>query len=173
MKTRDLTITALLIALTAVATLVVRIPIPATQGYLNFGDSMVYISALLFGPLIGLLAGGLGSALADLFGGFSQFAPYTLVIKGLEGFLVGAISWRLAKRPAPTVGSVLTAAVAILVGGAAMIGGYYVAEAFIMGLGTAAAAAEVPGNIIQVVGGLIVAIPASLLLRGLATERAR
>jgi uncharacterized membrane protein len=173
MKTRDLTITALLIALTAVATLVVRIPIPATQGYLNFGDSMVYISALLFGPLIGLLAGGLGSALADLFGGFSQFAPYTLVIKGLEGFLVGAISWRLAKRPAPTVGNVLTAAVAILVGGAAMIGGYYVAEAFIMGLGTAAAAAEVPGNIIQVVGGLIVAIPASLLLRGLATERAR
>lgn len=167
MKTRDLTLTALLIALTTVATMVIRIPVPATQGYINLGDSMVYISALLFGPITGLLAGGIGSALADLLGGFSQFAPYTLVIKGLEGLLVGLLSWRLVRRLSPTAGSILAAGVAIVIGGGAMVSGYFVAEAYLLKLGVQAAAAEVPGNIFQVVGGLVVAIPAALILRNL------
>lgn len=171
MKTRELTLTALLIALTTVATLVIRIPVPATQGYINLGDSLVYISALLFGPVTGLLAGGIGSALADLIGGYSQFAPYTLVIKGLEGLLVGLLAWRMIKRPTPTVGGVLAAVAAIAVGGATMVFGYFVAEAFLLKLGVAAASAEVPGNIFQVVGGLIVAIPAGLALRNLAPTR--
>ncbi|MGH2436917.1 MAG: ECF transporter S component, partial [bacterium] len=93
MRTRELTVLALLIALTTAATMVIRIPVPATQGYLNLGDSMVYVSALLFGPLAGLVAGGIGSALADWLGGYAQFALYTLVIKGLEGLLVGLIAW--------------------------------------------------------------------------------
>lgn len=171
MKTRDLTVTALLIALTTVATMVVRIPVPATQGYINLGDSLVYIAALLFGPLTGLIAGGVGSALADLLGGYTQFAPYTLVIKGLEGLLVGLVAWRLTRGPTATAGGVAAAVLAILVGGAVMVGGYFVAEAFIMGLGTSAAGAEVPGNIFQVAGGLVVAIPAALLLRGLVPSR--
>lgn len=166
MKTRELTLTALLIALTTAATMVVQIPVPATQGYINLGDSMVYISALLFGPLAGLLAGGIGSALADWFSGYQQFAPYTLIVKGLEGLIVGLIAWRLLKgRPTPTSGGIVAAVVAIVAGGALMIAGYYVVEAFIMGR---AAVAEVPGNIFQVVGGLIVAIPATLLLRNVA-----
>lgn len=168
MKTRDLTLTALLIALTTVATMVIRIPVPATQGYINLGDSMVYVAALLFGPITGLLAGGIGSALADLLGGYSQFAPYTLVIKGLEGLIVGLLAWRLMKRLAPTAGSVLAAVLAIAIGGAVMVFGYFVAEAFLLKLGVQAAAAEVPGNIFQVVGGLVVAIPVALILRNLA-----
>lgn len=168
MKTRDLTLTALMIALTTVATMVIRIPVPATQGYINLGDSMVYVAALLFGPITGLLAGGIGSALADLLGGYSQFAPYTLVIKGLEGLIVGLLAWRLIKQLAPTAGSVLAAGLAIGVGGVVMVAGYFVAEAFLLKLGVQAAAAEVPGNIFQVVGGLVVAIPVALILRNLA-----
>lgn len=166
MRTRDVTLIALLIALTAVATMVIQIPVPATQGYLNLGDSMVYTSALLFGPLAGLLAGGIGSAAADWLSGYGQFAPYTLVIKGLEGLVVGLIAWGLLKRrPNPTSTGVGAALLAILAGGAVMVLGYYAVETFIMGR---AALAEVPGNIIQVVGGLIVAIPVSLALRNVA-----
>lgn len=166
MKTRDLTLLALLIALTTIATMVIQIPTPQTQGYLNLGDSMVYISALLFGPLAGLLAGGIGSALADWLTGYGQFAPYTLVIKGLEGLVVGLIVWRLLKgRPGPTSSGIGAAILAIVVGGALMVSGYYFVETFIMGK---AAAAEVPGNIMQVVGGLIVAIPVTLALRKVA-----
>lgn len=171
MKTRDLTITALLIALTTVATMVVRIPVPATQGYINLGDSLVYIAALLFGPLTGLIAGGVGSALADVVGGYTQFAPYTLVVKGLEGLLVGLVAWRSTKGPTPTAGGIAAAVLAIAIGGTVMVGGYFLSEAFIMGLGTSAAAAEVPGNIFQVVGGLVIAIPVALLLRGLVPSR--
>ncbi len=170
MSTRQLTLTALLIALTTVATMAVRVPVPATQGYINLGDSLVYISALLFGPLTGLLAGGIGSALADLLGGYGQFAPYTLVIKGLEGLVVGLIAWQATRRPAPTATGVARAVGAIIVGGALMVLGYFVVEAYVMKIGVQAASAEVPGNVFQVVGGMIVAIPATLLLRNLATS---
>ncbi len=165
MNTRQLTLTALMIALTTVATMVIRIPVPATQGYINLGDSMVYISALLFGPVTGLLAGGIGSALADLLGGYGQFAPYTFVIKGLEGLIVGVVAWQAARGPVPT--GLARAVGAVLVGGAVMVLGYFLAEAYVMRIGIQAASAEVPGNIFQVVGGLIVAIPAALLLRNL------
>ncbi len=166
MGVRRLTLLALLIALTTVATMVVQIPTPATQGYINVGDSMIYVSALLFGPLAGLLAGGIGSALADWLTGYGQFAPYTLVIKGLEGLVVGLIAWALLKgRPRPNLAGIMSAIVSMLVGGAVMVSGYYVVEQFVMGR---AAAAEVPGNIFQAVGGLVIAIPVTLLLRNLA-----
>jgi uncharacterized membrane protein len=166
MSTRQIALVALLIALVAAATLAVRIPVPATQGYINLGDSMVYVAALLFGPLTGMLAGGVGSALADLIGGYAQFAPYTLLIKGLEGLVVGWLARRLAGHLASAV-DLLGAVVAVVVGGSLMVAGYFAAEAFVMGLGPAAAAGEVPGNIFQVVGGLVAALPVSVALRRL------
>ncbi|HCP99620.1 MAG TPA: ECF transporter S component, partial [Candidatus Latescibacteria bacterium] len=64
MKVRTITQTGLLIALTVVATLFIRIPNPATQGYINLGDSMIFTIAVVFGWRVGGLAGGVGSALA-------------------------------------------------------------------------------------------------------------
>ncbi len=79
-------------ALVCIMTLVFQISIPQTQGFFNLGDSAVYISAILFGPIIGAFSGGVGSALADLILGYGVFAPITLVTKGVEGFVVGLIS---------------------------------------------------------------------------------
>ncbi|MEI3175535.1 MAG: ECF transporter S component [Lachnospiraceae bacterium] len=56
--------TALATALVCVATMVVQIPIPL--GYAHLGDSCILLAAYLFGWKIGLFAGGVGSALADL-----------------------------------------------------------------------------------------------------------
>ena len=53
---------------------------------------MVYTTAILFGPLVGAFAGGVGSMFADLFLGYLHFAPATLIIKGLEGAIVGQLS---------------------------------------------------------------------------------
>ncbi|GAG86716.1 unnamed protein product [marine sediment metagenome] len=78
-------------AFTCILTFIVPITIPATQGYINLGDIGVMISGLLFGPIIGGIAGGFGSALADLFIAPIYAIP-TLIIKGLEGFLVGFIA---------------------------------------------------------------------------------
>ena len=57
-------ITAVFMALTCVATMVVQIPIPL--GYAHLGDSVILICAFFFGPVVGALAGGIGSAMADI-----------------------------------------------------------------------------------------------------------
>jgi len=86
------------IAVVFVFTILVAISIPTTRGFWNIGETGVYIVALLFGPMVGAIAGGIGSALADLFLGYAIYAPGTLVIKGAEGFLVGYLYRLLGKR---------------------------------------------------------------------------
>jgi uncharacterized membrane protein len=99
------------------------------------------------------------------------FAPFTLVIKGLEGAIVGALGWRVMRRAAPLswTGTALVI-FSIAVGGAEMIAGYFVSEAYLLHLGIGAAASEVPGNISQALGGLIVAVPISFALRRMAVQ---
>lgn len=150
-----LALAAALAATTTVATMLVQLPIPPTRGYLNFGDIIVFSSALLFGRFVGGLAGGIGSAAADMLTGYGYFAPYTFVIKGLEGFLAGSITNRKNLR---------RDVFGWLVGAIVMVSGYFLAEAYMMGFGVPAALVEVPGNLMQVLSGAIVAIP---LARGL------
>ena len=47
----------LAVSLIALATLVIRIPNPATQGYINLGDAMLFIVALIFGWRVAGVAG--------------------------------------------------------------------------------------------------------------------
>ncbi|MDR7521622.1 MAG: ECF transporter S component [Armatimonadota bacterium] len=92
MKTREVALTGLMAALVLVITRAFVLPIPQTKGFFNLGEAGVYLAAVLFGPRVGALAGGIGSALADLTLGYAQYAPFTLVIKGIEGALVGTIA---------------------------------------------------------------------------------
>lgn len=127
------------IALVALATMSVQIPVPQTRGYINLGDTLVFVFAILFGARIGALAGGAGSALADLLTGYAHWAPFTLVIKGVEGLLVGLFAsgerryfWRL---------------LVCFLAGLEMVLGYFLVEVFLYGVG--GALAELPGNFIQ------------------------
>lgn len=142
-------------ALVAVATFFVQIPNPATRGYINFGDIMIFVSALTFGPIIGGLAGSIGSSIADLAAGYSLFAPFTFVIKGAEGVIAGFISNRISIR---------RDVLAVIFAGSEMIIGYFLAEFFPLQLGWAALT-EVPGNISQIVVGAIIGIPLTLVIR--------
>lgn len=126
---------------TAGLTLVVRIPIPGTGGYLNLGDMAVVFSGLYLGGRWGAVAGGVGSAAADVVGGFFIFAPVTLIAKGLEGFIAGTLGRR----------SLYWLALAVSV----MVAVYFVAEIFLPGMGLAAALSELPFNLIQAVVGAI------------------
>lgn len=126
---------------------------------------MIFVSGLTFGPVVGGVSGGIGSALSDGLGGFGIFVPFTLVIKGLEGFVAGLISQKGTKR------SILLLAWAS--GSAIMVSGYFLAESFFIALvfgasqytGIAAGLGELPFNVLQVAGGGIVGIPVSLGLR--------
>ena len=152
--TRSIAAMAIMSALTTVVTMF-ALPFAPTGGFFNLGDAIVMTTALIFGPIIGGVAGGLGSALADLLLGYSAFAPFTLIIKGLEGFIIGTI----AGGPGKT--SWIKLAIAWIVGGMIIVGGYWVAEAFIMGLGVTAANAEIIINIPQAIGSVI-GIPIAL-----------
>ncbi len=168
-KPRELTAAAIFAALTFIVTRYTAIPIPATKGYFNLGEVVIYIAALTFGPAVGLVAGGYGSALADYLAA-PQFMFFTLVIKGLEGYLVG---W-LAR---PTTAGRLRATV---IGGTWMVTGYFLAEtlfARVLGIAptpataVAAALTELPFNVVQVTAGIVVAVLVAVRLVPLMAEK--
>jgi len=98
LKVKNIIYAGMMIALVFVATFVIKIPIPFTQGYIHAGDAMIFLASIMFGPLIGGLAGGIGSAMADLFGGYAIWAFPTLIIKFLMGYLVGFFGYKTEKR---------------------------------------------------------------------------
>lgn len=116
-------------ALICVLTIVIQIPIPATKGFINIGDIGVMITGLLLGPVIGGIAGGVGSALADLFTGYTIYAPATLIIKGLEGFIIGVIANPRKNYQKFSYRDII----AVIVGGLIMVFGYFVYELILFG----------------------------------------
>jgi len=151
----QLVLAGIMAALVTVATFFVQIPNPATRGYINFGDIMIFVSALTFGPIVGGLAGSIGSSIADIAAGYGYFAPFTFVIKGIEGAIAGLISDRVNIR---------RDVLAVVLAGAEMIAGYFLAEFFPLQLGWAALT-EVPGNVSQIIVSAIIGIPIVLLIR--------
>ncbi len=91
-RSLKVSLTAIFTALTTVTTMSFSIYVPATKGYFNLGEVMVYTTAILLGPFIGAVAGGVGSMLADVILGYYIYAPGTLIIKGVEGFIVGLLA---------------------------------------------------------------------------------
>jgi uncharacterized membrane protein len=124
-----LSIIAIFAALTSILTFIVPITIPATSGYINLGDIGVMITASLFGPIIGGIAGGIGSAFTDLFLAPIYALP-TLIIKGLEGFFIGLIANPRKHYRKFNYRDLI----AILIGGTIMVLGYFIVELLIYGL---------------------------------------
>jgi uncharacterized membrane protein len=139
-------------ALVTVGTLLVRIPNPM-GGYFNVGDVMIFVAALTFNPLIGGIAGGFGSAIADIIG-FPVFAIPTLIIKGLEGLLSSLITNKK---------NIFRDVLAVVAAGTEMVIGYFLVEFYLWGLG--GAVAEIPGNMAQIAVGGLIGIPVALVLR--------
>ena len=158
-KIRKLVISAMMAALTYVATMVIQIPSPM-NGYVNLGDCFVLLCGWLLGPWYGGAAAGIGSMLTDLLSGYGHYAPGTFVIKGLDA-LVAALLFR-------TLGRTSTAAlVSGLVGEAIMVAGYFGYAALLLGKGLGAAA-SIPGNLVQAALGLLIGF---LLLKVLQKAR--
>ena len=157
---RDIAITAMMIALVAVVTRFLIVPIGA--GFFNLSDAAVYFTAFTFGPVIGFLAGGIGAALADLSAGYAAFEPLTFMAQGLQGLVAGVI---VLRGPGSLITRMVLAAVA---GTLTMAGVYFAGEYFGANLGwggPAQALTEVSFNLLQNIIGAAIAIPLSLLVR--------
>lgn len=148
-----LVLSAVFAALVATVTYFSWIPIPATTGYLNFGETVIYVAALAFGPFVGAFAGA-GAAISDLLvPGGAVFAPGTFIIKAMEGLVVGFLNRKLRKKLSVT----LSATLSVLVGGIILVLGYFLYE--IPVIGYSAALLEIPFNTIQLIIGLLIAVP--------------
>lgn len=150
----QISLMAIMAALVAVGTLLIRVP-NMMGGYFNVGDVLIFVSALSFNPLVGGFAGGVGSAIADAVG-FPIFAIPTLVIKGLEGIIVGLIANR--KNGYRDV-------LAVFLAGCEMVLGYFLVEWLVLQWGLGGAFAEAPANIAQIIVGGVVGIPLAYIIR--------
>ena len=87
-ESRAIAVNALAAALVCIGTMAIQIPIPL--GYMHLGNACILLMAAMFGPVTGMLAGGIGSAMADLLTGYTQWVLPTLLIKCAMGFVL----WR-------------------------------------------------------------------------------
>lgn len=154
-KIRKLVLAALMAALCTIMTMVIQVPSPM-QGYVNLGDCAVLMSAWVLGPLYGGAAAGIGSALADLLSSYAHYVPGTFAIK-LVMAVAAALIFRAATKKGLSASSVLLGQIAGgVVAEVIMVLGYFAYASLWLGKGLAAAA-SIPGNIVQGVFGLVAA----------------
>jgi len=159
-RSLQLSLAAMMAALIFVATSFIKLPVSLTQGYIHLGDGFILLGAALLGhPAI--IAAALGSALADLLGGYTMYILPTFVIKGAVAVI--AVVFMTGERPlwVRILGMILAEAVMVL--------GYLVAEWLVLGYGLAAAAGAVAPNIVQGVSGVVIGAVMLPLIRRVKT----
>lgn len=152
---------ALFMALVCVSTLFFKIPIPL--GYAHLGNGFIFLAAVFLGNPGGIICAGIGSALADMFGGWYAWILPTLIIKSIMGGVISKIA--CDKNGKAKVLSVKTA-LAVLAGTVVMVFGYFIAGSFLEG-SLAAGAAQIPGLIGEDIVGIIL-----FYILGIALEKA-
>ena len=146
----QLALGGMLAALILVATSFFKLPVSITQGYIHLGDGFILLGAALLGNPTAILAAALGSALADLLGGYTMYILPTFLIKGAVA--VVAVAALAKERPmwVRILGMVIAEAVMVL--------GYFAAEWLVLGYGLAAAAGAVFPNIVQGLSGVVIGV---------------
>lgn len=152
-------------ALICVATMMIQIPSPL-GGYINFGDCFILVAAWILGPVYGFAAGGLGSALADLFTGYMIYVPGTFVIKGLIAVCAALLAHAISKNGRRRFLGYTVGAVA---GELVMCVGYYLYYALFLSGSFEGALATLPANLIQGGAGVVCGV---LLMQVLVKSRA-
>jgi uncharacterized membrane protein len=166
-RTRDLVLNGLLIALVFVATrfINVRLPISVNGGLIHLGNVMLFTAAIVFGGKKGAIAGAFGMGLFDVLSGWALWAPFTFVIRGVMGLIVGKIAYARGKEGENVAYNII----GILLSSVWMIGGYYVTEGIVYG-NWVTPVTSIPGNIAQLVMGLVLGIPLSVILKRVAKK---
>lgn len=137
-NTNQLTILAVLTALTIALGMVVKIP--TLTGFLTLLDAGIFFTAFYFGKKEGAIVGGLSGFLIDLIAGYPQWMLISLFAHGAQGYFAGFTGkWRY-------LGLALSSII--------MIGTYFVASIVLYNLGDALAG--VTGNIFQNFVGMVV-----------------
>lgn len=155
-KTTQIVMTAMMMGLVLLMTYIIRVPIPATEGYVHLGDCMIFMAVLILGWKWGAVAAGIGSALADLLGGYAYYAPITLVVKAAMAVVVGLFIEAALRKGFSRNGLRVMEILGMALGGLVMCAGYYVAESIMYG-NWLLPVASIPMNVLQFVVGMVLA----------------
>ncbi len=151
---KEIVTASLGMALVFLATWLMKVP-NGIQGYFNLGDGFLLLFASVLNPFLAFMAGGVGSALADIAGGYGMYAIPTLLIKGLEAVLV---SWLVFK------GRSSVRYIAYVLGGLLMVSGYFITDAYI-NQSWQLSLTGVPANFVQAAAGYAIALAAYPLIK--------
>lgn len=159
LKLRIIVFTGLFAALVCVLTM---LHIPTNNGgYIHIGDSLIYLSSMLLPFPCGLIAGGIGGGLSDLFSGYPVYFLPTLIIKAINSLVI----YIVAKRDGKIIN--VRSVLAVIISGIVTVFGYYLVAVILYG-GFKTQLATIPGNIIQAVGSAII-----FIVLGLAFDTAK
>lgn len=159
--------TAMMTAMVMIATTFFKIP--NAMGYIHLGDGFVLLAAIILPKKYACFAGGVGAGLADIYGGYAVWAPWTLVIKIVMVLIVQLFFDFLMKRASngkhisKIAGIPFAELFAYVLAVLWTVSGYYIAQGFISG-NWIAPVADVPGNVLQAAVGSIIAILVSVTL---------
>lgn len=146
-NTKQMTILAVMIALNVALSYIVRIPVPATNGFVNLVEAGIFLTAILGGARNGMIVGGLSGLLLDLLAGYPQWMIFSFLIHGVEGLIVGYFGYQK---------NLISQVIGLVLGSLIMIIGYLLAGAFLYNW--AAGFASIIGNMAQTVMGVIIAL---------------
>lgn len=156
---QNLVLSALMAGLIMVTTFIIRVPVPATQGYIHFGDAVIIFTVILLGWKRGAIVAAIGSSFADLIVGAAIYIPVTFIIKGLMAIVIG-IFFEKATRAGIGIGKSRSLVVlGIALGGIILIAGYYLFEVIIYG-NFVAPIIGAPMNALQFIVGVILGLVA-------------
>lgn len=157
-KVRYMTTTGIMAALIAIMTAYVcHIPTGTNGGYIHFGDSLIYLAAVLLPRPYAFAAAAIGGGLADLLTA-PMWAPATIIIKMLITLPFTNKSGKIV-----TPRNVIATVLAYVISGV----GYFLAEYILFGTWTAFLV-SMSGSLIQSGGSAVF-----FILFGIALDKAR
>lgn len=169
----DLIQVALFAAMTYVATRLIEIPYNilgiGPSGLVHLGDSVVFIAAILLGKRKAAIAAAIGMTLFDLTSPYAIWAPVTLIAKGGMAYICGLIAYSRGKKGDGIINNII----ATVVSGIYMILVYFLGGIILTLLTVKSISFEyavysnilmITGNVIQIVAGMVVALPISTTL---------
>jgi uncharacterized membrane protein len=148
-------IIGVMIAVIFVLTYSTKIPI-GPGGYVHLGDTAIFFTSFIFGPVVAGIAGAFGTSFSDLASGYANYAAGTFIIHGLQGLVAGLIAWR---------GGLNRMIMGAIAGAAILVGGYFIYDWLILQLGIGTAWTDAGLNLFQVASGAVIGIPLVLAVR--------
>ena len=155
-RTKDLVTSSMLIALVFVATYI-HVPSPFSLnsgGLIHLGNIMLFVASIVFGKYQGAIAGSFGMGLFDLFSGYAVWAPFTFIIRGVMGFVIGYFAHSKNRNGNNLMWNI----VGLVIASVWMVLGYFMTN-IVLYHNIAAAISSVPGDLTQLAFGFIAGIP--------------